>query len=121
MIIVNLPELGVRVRTMRVGDGPLPLMRESTEDVATPVCPWLPLHSNIDGILAKAATCVMPEVSSGGLVAFVLITPNASCLSLAFLRCTSEEVGETAIVYLNFHLGFEKRVYMGSPSFLGCC
>jgi hypothetical protein len=67
----------------------------------------LPIYSHVNGILPKAVDCVMAEVGSRGLVAFALVTLNASCLSLAILRRTSEEVHVMTLVYLNGHISFE--------------
>ena len=106
---------------MGVCSGLFSLTSEGTEDVTTPAAARLPLHGSVDAILAKAAQCMMPEVGSQGLVAFVLITSNALCFCLAFLRRTTEAVGNMAIVYLDSDVGFEERIYRGPPSLLRCC
>jgi hypothetical protein len=95
-------------------------MSKSIEDGAALTPSSLPLHSSIDTILAEAADSMMAEVCSQGFVTFVLITLHASCLGLAILRRTSEEVCNTAIVHLNRYCGLKKRIYWGPPSFLGC-
>ena len=109
------------MRMMRVCGRLFPLAGKSTENITTPAGARLPLHGSVDAILAKAAQCMMPEVGGRGLVAFVLITSNALCFRLAFLRRTPEEVGDTAIVYLDSDVGFEERIYRGPPSLLRCC
>jgi hypothetical protein len=92
---------------MRISDGPLSLAGERAEDIAGGDA-RLPIYSRVDSILPKAADCVMAEVGSRGLVAFVLVTPNASCLGLAILRRTSEEVRDATLVYLDGHISFEE-------------
>ena len=84
---------------MGVCGGSLTLMRKSTEDASTPAGTRLSLYGLVDCILAEAAQCVMPKVGGRRLVTFVLITPNASSLSLAFLGGTGKEVGDTALMY----------------------
>ena len=93
---------------MRISFCPLTLIGESSEDVTTAADTNLPFYSRVDGILPKAVDCMVPEVSSQGLVIFVLITPNTLSLSLALLGRTGKEVGHAAIVNLNGHFGFEE-------------
>jgi hypothetical protein len=61
------------------------------------------------------------EVGSRSLVEFILIAPNAFCLGLALGGIAHKKVGNAALVDLNLHLGFEKYIYRGPPSFLGHC
>jgi hypothetical protein len=68
----------------------------------------LPIYSCVDGILPKAVDCVMPEVGNQGLITFVLVMLNTSCLSLAILYETSEEVHDVTFMHLNSHIGFEE-------------
>src|SRR6266852_4384367 len=105
---------------MGVSDGSLTLMRKSTENASTPVGIRLSLYGLIDHILTEAAQCVMSKVGGRRPVAFVLITPNALSLSLAFLGRTGKEVEDTALMYLNLHLRLKECVYWRPPSFLGC-
>ena len=104
---------------MGVCDGSLTLMHKSTEDASTPAGTRLSLYGLVDCILAEAAQCVMPKVGGRRLVTFVLITPDALSLSLAFLGGTGKEVGDTALMYLNHHLRLKECVYRRPPSFLG--
>ena len=83
-------------------------MGKSIEDVATLSARSLPLYSGVDSLITKAAKSVMLEVSSGGLVACVLIVPNAMCVGLAFLCGAGKEMDDAAIVHLNCNVGFEK-------------
>jgi len=78
---------------MRISFCLLTLIGESSEDVTTAADTNLPFHSRVDGILPKAADCMVPEVSGQGLVTFVLIMPNTLSLSLALLGRTGKEVG----------------------------
>jgi hypothetical protein len=106
---------------MRVRDRALSLAGKTTENITTPADARLPLYDCVDSIFAPAANCMMPEVCSGRLVGFVLKTSNTSGLTPAFRRRASEEVGDTAIVYLNSYLVLEERIQRGPPSFLGSC
>jgi hypothetical protein len=92
---------------MRISDRPLSLVGKRAEDIAG-MDARLPIYSCVNGILPKAVDCVMPEVGSQGLVAFVLVMPNTSCLGLAILCRTSEEVYDITFMHLNGHIGFEE-------------
>ena len=104
---------------MRISFHLLTLIGESGEDVTTAADTSLPFYSCVDGILPKAVDCMVPEVSSRGLVTFVLITLNTLRPTLTLLGRSGEEVGHTAIVNLDGHFGFEERIYGGPPRFLG--
>ena len=96
-----------------------PVDLDCSEDLTTVDDTNLPFYSRVDGILPKAVDCMVPEVSSRGLVTFVLITPNTLSISLALLGRAGEEVGHTAVVNLDGHFRFEEQIYGGPPGFLG--
>jgi hypothetical protein len=77
-LMVYIPELCACVSTIGECSWPLSLTGKGIEDVAAPSTDDLPPYSGIDSLIAEAANCMMAEVSGGGLVAFVLIAPNAS-------------------------------------------
>jgi len=55
------------------------------------------------------------EVCSGRPVFFILITPNARCLTLAVLGGTGEDLDHTAIVLLDDDIRMKKRIYHRAP------
>ena len=101
---------------MRISFRLLTLIGESSEDVTTVADTSLPFYSRVDGILPKAVDHMELEVSSRGLVTFVLITLNTLSPSLALLGRTGEEVAYMAIVNLDGHFGFEERIYVWETS-----
>ena len=93
---------------MRISLCLLTLIGESSEDVTTAADTSLPFHSCVDSILPKAADYMVIEVSSQGLVTFVLIMLNTLSPILALLGRTGKDMGHVAIVNLNGHFGFEE-------------
>ena len=119
--VVCLLELRVSVCMMRICFCLLSLLGKCGEDVTAAADTNLPFYSCVDSILPKSVECIVTEVCSWGLVRFVLIMPNTSCLCLALFCRTGKEVGNVAIVNLNSHIGFEEWICWGPPSFLGSC
>jgi hypothetical protein len=90
------------------------LTGESRKNVAA-TSKVLPLQSGRESFVPKAVNCMLLEVCGGRLVFFILITPNAWCLTLAFLGSTGEDLDDAAIVLLDGDIRMKKRIYPRAP------